>query len=395
MLKSVEIKVKFIMLELNSLLILMVVVWIAGKVFRKLGLPVIFGELMAGLIVGPVLLGVVEETETITILAELGIFFLMLHTGLESDPREIFGNSKKSLVIALGGVIVPFVLGYFISIPFGLSNAAALFVAMSLSVTAIAVSARLFQDNNMADSEVAKITMAASLFNDVMALVMFSLIIDVAKTGFVDPAALVFLVFKVLAYFAVVLFVGQKFFPQINKIIYSGNKGFTFTLIIALLFGLIAEWIGLHIIIGAFLAGLFIREEVIEDELFAKIEDRIWGFSYSFLGPIFFASLAFHLDFTSVFSDPWFLIVVVLIALIGKFVGVYLPARFLKYSKSDSLIMGVAMNGRGAVDLILASIGYNLGVIDETVFSVIVLMAFLTTLFSVLGMKPVVKRLSK
>lgn len=375
------------------MLILMVVVWLGGKFFRKFGLPVIFGELLAGIIVGPTLLGVVQDSETIEILAELGVFFLMLHAGLESDPKKIFSSSKQAFVIALLGTIFPFVGGYFASIAFGLDTGAALFIGMALSVTAIAVTARLLQDYKLTGTPIANLAIGAALVDDILSLVIFSVVMEVATTGAVNIVTLGLIALKVTAFFAIVLVLGQKFFPQINKVIYTGNKGFTMTLIVALVFGLLAEAMGMHVIIGAFLAGLFIREEVIETDLFNKIEDRIWGLSYSFLGPIFFASLAFHLDFLAVKEAPLFLLVIILVAVIGKMFGAGLGAFLFKYKKSEVAAIGVAMNSRGAVELILASIGYQQGIIDERVFSILVLTAFVTTIVSIVGMKPISKKL--
>jgi len=380
-------------LELTSLLILIVGVWIGGKIFRRFNLPVLFGELLAGLVLGPVLLGVVQDTETIRILAELGVFFLMLHAGLESDPHELMKSSKHAFWIAVGGVLFPMILGYYVSVAFGFSVVESLFVGIGSSVTAVAVAARMFKDYGVMKTKMAHVTLGAALFGDILSLVLFSIILEISSSGVIEPITLLILSAKVILYFAVVLYVGHKFFPQIHKIIYAGNKGFTFTLIVALLFGLVAEWMGLHVIIGAFLAGLFIREEVIEERLFRKIEDRIYGVSYSFLGPIFFASLAFHLDFRAVTELPWFLVTILTVAVLGKIFGSGIIAKIFKYSNVESFGIGLSMNSRGAVELIIASIGLQQGIIDEKVFSVLVLMTFFTTIVSIIGMKPVADRL--
>ena len=178
-----------------------------------------------------------------------------------------------------------------------------------------------------------------------------------------------------------------------SKIIYFGNKGFTLTLIIALLMGLAAEAIGLHIIIGAFLAGLFMHEEVIDKKVFNKIEDRVYGLAYGFFGPIFFASLAFNLDFTAFQTAPYFLLAIITVAILGKIIGAGGAAFLLKMKPLKSLAIGIAMNSRGAVELIIASIGLQLGIIDSTVFSILILMAFATTIFSILTMAPIANKM--
>ena len=146
-------------------------------------------------------------------------------------------------------------------------------------------------------------------------------------------------------------------------------------------------------IIGAFLAGLFIREEIIDHETFEKIEDRVYGLSYSFVGPIFFASLAFHLDSTSIKESPLFLIVIITVAVLGKLIGCGLASHLSGLSKNESIAMGLVMNSRGAVELIIASIGLQLQIIDETVFSVLIIMAFATKILSLVATPPFAKQL--
>lgn len=357
-------------------------------------LPVVFGELVGGILVGPALLGIVEpNNEVIKVMAEFGIFFLMLHAGLETDHEELFKSSKKSLWVALGGMILPFIGGFYVSRWFGQTIEASLFIAMGLSISAIALAARLFKDCKIQNSETAHLTLGAAVIDDIMALILFSVVLNLAEAGSFQLIPLLILLTKVTLFFGITIIGGMKISKFMNRIIYFGNKGFTLTLIIALLMGLIAEAIGLHMIIGAFLAGLFMREEVLDKKVFEKIEDRIYGMSYGFFGPIFFASLAFHLDFTAFKTAPWFLISIILVATLGKIIGSGGAALLLKMKKAESLVIGLAMNNRGAVELIIASVGLEAGIIDSTVFSILVLMAFTTTIFSILATPPVVKRM--
>jgi len=380
--------------DFRIILILMVVVWGMGKIFRTLKLPLLFGELVGGIIVGPLVLGLVNpDSHTIILLAELGVFFLMLHSGLETDPRELMKSSKKSILVAVAGILLPFFGGYYVSIAFGRSFEESLFIAMGLSITAIAISARLFKDFNITKTQTAHITLGAALLDDIFALMMFSVVLNIVETGAVEFMPILFMILKVAAFFAVVIIAGFKLQKYIGK--FLSSKGFTFTFIIALGLGLIAESIGLHMIIGAFLAGLFIREEVVDEKIFQKIEDRIYGLSYSFLGPIFFASLAFHLDFTAFSEAPLFLAAILLVAFLGKVVGSGLAAYVQKENLRSSLIIGLAMNNRGAVELIIASIGIQMGIIGADVFSILVLMAFVTTLFSIFTIKPLAKNLNQ
>ena len=368
----------------------MVVVWVAGKVFRALKWPVLFGELLGGIIVGPMVLNLVDpSSEVITVLAELGIFFLMLHSGLETDPHELFKSSKRSLLVAIGGVILPFMGGYFVSLYFGQTNTEALFIGMGLSITAIAISVRLFKEYNISKTVTAHVTLGAAVIDDIIALMLFSMVLSLVETGNIDPMTVLFLLGKILLFFGIVIFGGMKISKYMGK--FLRKKGFTFALIVALILGIIAEWIGLHMIIGAFLAGLFIREEILDAKTFNKIEDRIYGLSYSFLGPIFFTSLAFNIDFTAIFTRPWFLAAILVVAILGKVIGSGGMAYLQKIPARKSLVIGLAMNSRGAVELIIASIGLKQGIIGQDVFSILVIMAFATTMFSIFAIKPFAK----
>ena len=382
------------MIDFSDLLILMVVIWTAGKIFRSFHLPVIFGELIGGIIVGPVLLNLVHvDSEVIKVVAEFGIFFLMLHSGLETNPDRLLKAGKKSILIALGGALLPFFGGYLVSIWFGYPPATAFFVGMGISISAIAIGARLFKDHDMMNSQVAHLSLGAAIIDDIIALVLFSLALNFAETGVIEFVPILYMLAKVISFFIIVIWGGSKISPHMGKVIQFKNKGFTLTLIIALLMGLIAEAIGLHMIIGAFLAGLFIRGEVLDKRMFAKIEDRIYGLSYSFFGPIFFASLAFHLDFSAFLATPHFLLTIVLIAIFGKLIGSGIITSLMKMKPMESMAIGLALNNRGAVELIVASIGLQMGIIDKNIFSILVIMAFVTTVFSIVAFQPVAKRL--
>jgi len=382
--------------DFSNLLILMVVVWTAGKIFRYFKLPVVFGELLGGLIVGPALLGIVNpESETLKILAELGVFFLMLHAGLETDHKQLFKTSKQSFLIALSGMAVPFFGGYYVSTLFGQNLITSLFIGMGLSISAIPVAVRLLRDCGLNGTRLANLALGAAVIDDIMAIIIFSVIISLAETGSIALIPLAWLVIKILLFFGIVIIGGVKVSPYLNKVIYFGNKAFTLTLIIALVMGLIAEYIGLHIIVGAFLAGLFVREEVIDKHAFKKIEDRIYGLSYSFLGPIFFASVAFNIDFTAVTTVPLFFVVIIITAMAGKIIGGGGMAYLLKTKPMEALAIGLAMNNRCAVELIIASIGLQMGIIDQNIFSILVMMVLITTLTSILLMTPVANAIKR
>ena len=378
--------------DFHSLLILMVVVWGMGKVFRIISLPVIFGELLGGIIVGPALLGLVDpSSHMIQVLAELGVFFLMLHAGLETDAKELYKGSKKSVLIAVVALICSFSGGFFVADLFGFTVYQSLFIATAISTTSIDISVRILKDYKLQNTKFGHTILSAAIITDLLILIIFSIILKLIETGSLDFGEVAFMLLKIVAFFAIVIVGGLKTQKYIGK--FFKTKGFTLTLIIALFLGYLAEWIGLHVIIGAFLAGLFIREEVLDAKVFAKIEDRIYGLSYSFLGPIFFTSLAFNLEFTGLQNNPKLFLALFVVAFFGKFIGGYLSSIYQKIKKQKAALIGIAMNSKSSVDLIIISIGLQQGIIGKETFSVLIALVFSLTLTTILLVKPIVKRL--
>ncbi|MBD3360602.1 hypothetical protein GF366_02245 [Candidatus Peregrinibacteria bacterium] len=373
--------------DFHNILILMVVVWVMGKIFRYLTLPVIFGELIGGIIVGPMVLGLVDpDSSIINILAQLGIFFLMLHAGIETNPNTLLKGSKKSVLIALGGITIPFFVGFLTADAFGFSLYESLFIATSVSVTAIVISVRMLKDYKLKNTKFGHTIMSAALISDIVILVLFSIILLLVENGSVNPSAVIFMLGKILLFFGIVIWAGKKLHKYASRLF--ENKGFTLTLVLALFLGYVAEWIGLHVIIGAFMAGLFISEELIGTKIYTKIEDRIYGLSYGFLGPIFFTSLAFNLDFKGFIDRPELFLSFLAIAFIGKLMGAGGGALIQGIPKLRSFMIGVAMNSKGSVGLIIMTVGVQMGIIEKDIFSVLITVAFASTLITILLLKP-------
>jgi len=379
------------MTDFQILLVLMVTIWIFGKFFRYLDLPVIFGELLGGIVVGPLVFGLVTpENHIVKILAELGAFFLMLHAGLETDPKKLFHASKKSLLISLAGIAIPTIGGFFLAKLWGFPFVESLFIGVAMSTAAIAISVRLLKDCKILGTNVANISIGAAVINDILALISFSIVLGIAENGSIDIAEACIMVGKIILFFGIVLIGGLKSAKYIGKFI--EKQLFTSTLVVALFLGIFAEYIGLHAIVGAFLAGLFIQEEILNPKRFERLEDRVYGITYGFLGPIFFASLALHLNLSAISDSPVFLVSMIFVAIFAKVFGAGLAAWYQKIEFKKSMIIGLAMNSRGAVAMIIASIGLDKGIIDETVFSTLILMVLSATLFSTFMMKPLVKK---
>jgi Kef-type K+ transport system membrane component KefB len=383
-----------------SLLLILVVAWAFGSLFTRLGLPFVLGELLAGVLLGPPLLGLIGPSPAIELLAELGIFFVMFHTGMELDPKELLEHLWPSLAVAVGGFILPFLLGYFTTRAFGGTLNQALFVGMGISITAIAVQSVILHSMQISSTYIGHIIIGAAIADDILSLIGLSILLGLAKSGSVQIMDVSIIIVKVIGFFGLTILLGEFVMPKLTKRLHDREgKAFTFAMTAALTMAYLAELVGLHLIIGAFLAGQFVRKEIMDEKIYHAISDRFYGLSYGFLVPIFFASLSFHLHIYLDFSFLFFALVLTLVAIIGKLVGCGLGYAVFKRNFWESAIIGFGMNGRGAVEIVVATVVLKMSeelmsskVIGEPLltqdqFSALILMAFITTLIAPLTLK--------
>jgi len=383
-----------------SLLLILVVAWFLGSIFAKYGLPVMLGELLAGIILGPPLLAVITPSPDLELMAELGIFFVMFYTGVELDPKELVQHIWPSLVAAFGGFVLPFVLGYYTAHFFGGTLFQSLVVGLGVSITAIAVQSVVLHSLRIQKTDLGHVIIGAAIADDIFALVGLSVLIGLARSGSVEFLSVGWILLKVVGFFGITILLGHFILPRFTHMLHDREgKAFTFAMAAALLMAYLADLAGLHIIIGAFLAGQFVRKEIMEDKIYHAIIDRFFGLSYGFLVPIFFVSLSFHLHFSLRSDFIIFTLVLTLVAIIGKLVGSGIGFYFFRRSFWQSTIVGFGLNGRGAVELVIATVILKLsdtlmaeGVLTEPLlteiqFSALILMAFITTLMAPITLK--------
>lgn len=373
----------------QELLILMVVIWVFSVLLRKIGIPTIMGELVAGILIGPAVFGLIEPNEIIEVLSQLGIFFILLHTGVETNPREFVTALKKSFGIAFIGALFPFLTSMSITLLFGYPLKTALFVGITLTATAVVVTLKILRDLKLSNTRLARVIVASCIIDDLLSLIFFSLILSVVKSEDISVFSLGIIALKSTLFFVVTIVAGYYLYPLLKKPFQTNKgKGFTFLLILGLVFGLFAELIGLHMILGAYLAGLFFREEVANKELVKKVEDRLYGIAYSFLGPIFFISLGFHITFQA-FSTQGILLLVSLVVgvIIIQVMSAGVMAKASRFSNIESITIGVGMTGRAEMAFILAAIGQKMSILDDNLFSIIVFSTFLLNFFASFGLK--------
>jgi Kef-type K+ transport system membrane component KefB len=244
------------------------------------------------------------------------------------------------------------------------------------------------------------IIIGAAITDDILSLIGLSVLLSLVKTGAFQITSFFMVILKVVGFFGLTIIIGQFIVPKLTVRLHDREgKAFTFAMASALLMAYLAELAGLHIIIGAFLAGQFVRKEIMDSKIYDSINDRFFGLSYGFLLPVFFASLSFHLQLRWDLSFIIFTLVLTFAAVVGKLAGCGLGYAVFKRNFWESAIIGFGMNGRGAVEIVVASVVLKLSeelmaagtvaepLLTEDQFSALILMAFITTLMAPLTLK--------
>ena len=384
------------------LLLLMVTVWGAGRIFKYFKLPPMLGEILSGVLLGPAVLGILPSSEVILILAELGVFFLMFHSGLDTNIRDFVAQSKMSIYLALAGIIPIIAMTILLMQLWGFTWLTSIFTANTLALASVPVIVSVLKTYKLKGTQVWHMVKGATVANEVLLFVTLSIILSVANSGGFSAMFALWTGLKVCLFFGIVLALGRVVLPYLAPYVlnHSGSKGFTFALIVALLFAMIAESIGLHFVVGAYLAGMFVREEITNDELMHKIEDRFYGLSHSFLGPIFFASVGMMISFTALKTEPWLVLAFLIVLFAGQIGGSFLVGHLTGLlTIKERFLTGTLLSGRGSTEIIMAQIGFSTFVvatgdrlIPENLFAALVLLSFCSSLIMPLMVKYIVGR---
>jgi Kef-type K+ transport system membrane component KefB len=373
---------------LVDLFVLFAAAKIAGELFEHFRQPPVVGELLAGVLVGPHVLGFVPAADegVLTVVAELGVIILLFTVGLETSVADLRRVGRPAVAVGFLGVALPFAAGIALMFPLGYGRADALFVSAAIVATSVGVTARVLRDLEAVRTTASQVVLGAAVVDDILAIMMLAIVAGLVQ-GDLSTLSIAILVLEVVAFLAVVLVFGPRATRRLSTVIrIPGVPDSPFLVAVLLTLGLAAlsETIGLAALIGAFLAGLVF--EFRKEEVTTQIEPV-----YEFLVPFFFAITGSRLD-PAVFADPAILglaSAVTLIAIVTKVGGGYLGSAGL--GRLTQLTVGVGMVPRGEVGLIVASLGLGLG-LDQELFGVVVAMTVVTTLATPPVLGPLVRR---
>lgn len=370
-------------LDVLNLLLVLIAALGGGWVANRLGYPAILGELTAGILLGPPLLGLLGADDGLAVIGKLGVVLLMLYIGLHLDPSDLGKASRAGALAAFGGFVVPAGLGFGLMMVVTQDAIASVFVGVAMGVTSLATKSRILVDLGILNTRVAHVLMAGALFSDIAALVIFAAILGVAATGAIAVGGIVAATVKAMVFLAAVWIIGTRVLPVLGRWVVARTSDASLLFLLVVLSGLAfaaaADAAGLHAILGAFLAGLYIREGVLPGSQLQQVEAKARGVSVGLLAPVFFVTAGYKVSFDVFTEEPLLLLAIIVLATAGKLIGTaifYLPTGF---GFREGIAVGAGMNGRGAVEIIVAEIALAAGIIDATVFSILVFMAIFTT----------------
>jgi Kef-type K+ transport system membrane component KefB len=374
---------------------------LSGKIFHRIGQPRVIGEMVAGILLGPSLLGWLAPAASaflfpaaslsgLKVLSQIGVILFMFVVGIELDIEHLRERAHSMVLVSHAGIVVPFFLGtlcafflYPTLAPAGLSfSAFGLFLGVSMSITAFPVLARILEDRRMGRTHLGATAIACAAVGDVTAWCLLAVVVAIAKANGMAGAVVTILLSALF-----ILFMLRVVRPRFGWVLArQSHRGLGMgTLAMVLLFvfasALITEVIGIHALFGAFLAGVCIPSE---GDLRQFLRERLETFSSVLLLPLFFAFTGLRIQ-VGLLGDGtgWLLcLAVIAVATLGKLGGSMVAARWTGLSWLDSFSLGALMNTRGLVELIALNLGYDLGILSPRIFAMMVLMAVITTMMT-------------
>ena len=369
-------------MEFRDLLLGLVLVWLAaklaGEAMERIGQTAVLGELLAGVLIGPGVLGRVRESEVIHALAELGVLILLFEVGLESDLDELLKAGSQAALVAVVGVMVPFAAGFGVMYWLGHSSLLAVFVGATLTATSVGITARVLSDLGRLQDPTANIVLGAAVVDDILGLIILAVVTGVALTGGVSLGAIALLSGKAIVFLAVALGLGLRLAPTLIRWLGRLRARGTlvvYSLVFAMALAAVADRIGLATIIGAFAAGLILATT----ERRSHIEERIKPVA-DLLVPVFFVTVGMKVQpaMLNPFAENAQFGMALLLTVLA--VTSKLAAGLAVYQKGvRRWPVGVGMVPRGEVGLIFAGAGLASGVIAQDLYSALVVVVMLTT----------------
>ncbi|PEU74391.1 sodium:proton antiporter [Bacillus cereus] len=351
---------------------------LAGDLSVRLGQPSVLGKLIVGIVIGPAVLGWIENSELLTQLSNVGVILLMFMAGLETDLEELNANRNSSLAVALGGIILPFVGGYVSGLVMGMEQGNAVFLGLLLCATSVSISVQTLRDLGKMKTRESTTMLGAAVFDDILVVILLAFAMSFLGT---DDVNLTMVILKKVVFFASIILIGWKGVPAIMRWLSPlrvSESIVSAALIICFSFAYFGELLGIAGIIGAFAAGIAISQTNYKHEVEKKVEP----IAYAMFVPVFFVSIGMNITFDGIGNQIGFILALTVIAVLTKLIGCGLGARMTGFDAKSSAIIGSGMVSRGEVALIIAGTGLSSGLLAQDYFTAIVIVVILTTMIT-------------
>ena len=385
-----------------SLGILLFAAKLMAELFHRIKLPIVLGELLAGIIVGPFALGalplvdgepLVVLDETVRHIGEIAAVVILFIAGLEITPREFLRGGAAAFTVGSLGVVVPFFVGYYAFAAFGIEALQSILIATALTATSIAISIQVLTELGKMQSKEARLILGAAIVDDILAIAVLSVVVTMVQTGNTQPAILdiVLLIMQVLGTFAAILIVSVLVIPRVlhTERLWK-SKGSLEGIVTAAFFAAagIAAFVGLSPIVGAFAIGMAVASTRIIKQVHEYVDKLQIIFA-----PLFFAIIGAQVDLRGVNLDVLFLAgIIIAIAVVTKLIGCGLPSLLFLKDRSRSVRVGIGMVSRGEVGLIVAGVGVSSGALTNNIYTAVIIMVAATTIITPIWLKIAYKK---
>ena len=378
---------------LSSLLVLVVAARLLGRLFARYKQPEMIGEILAGIVLGPALLNLIAPNAALSGVTELAIFLIILNAGLEIRFADIlYAMRGRGLVLAALSFLIPFIGGAAVAAAYHQDVMRMIFLGLCISITALPVAVKLLEGLGILHTKVAKYALATAVVNDVAALFILGIVLNIPQNlNLSDAAGAVGLATLKLSALALVVLsmnwlltwldkrdISIHAVPETLIRVFGPEALFGIVIVFVLVFGTISEALGFHFVIGAFFGALFLDKRHFLASRYEDLRGTLGSITNGFLAPIFFAylGLEFHPEAFSEFGFP---AVVIVVSILTKLFAGWLGGRIVGLANREAIGLGCVLNGRGVMELVVAGIAYQKGFIGPTMFSTLVLMGILTT----------------
>lgn len=396
-----------------QLLALLTVARVLGEAFSRVGQPAVVGELLAGVLLGPSILGALapgtygalfavpeSQFHLLEVISWIGLFMLLVVTGLETDADLVLSKGRTAVLLSLGGIVVPFAtgfaLGWFLPIEFIAAPdqrlVFSLFIATAMSISAIPVIAKVLLELDVIRRDIGQLILAAGMVDDTIGWILLATVAGLAQSGVVDVESAAVTLVSVVIFLGLAFTVGRRLVAGVVRWVDTSVGGetamITVLMVLALAAAAITQFLGLEAILGAFVVGILVGQLKRFDHRLRHIFEVM---TLAVFAPVFFAIAGLRMDVAALFDPTVALVagVVLAVACFGKFAGVLGVAGLAGLSRWEAITIGGGMNARGAMEIIVATIGLGLGILTGETYSIVVVVAIVTSL-----MAPAVMRYS-